>query len=80
MGALNSELFIYELYDKLNSDVFKNFILRLIDHFKKVVIVIDHGSYHVSKKMQEFYAENGEHLHVEYFPSYSPELDPIERS
>ncbi len=73
MGTLNSEHFIYELSDKLNSDIFKNFIFRLIDQFKKVVIVIDHGSYHVSKNMQEFYAENGEHLHVEYFPVVSPD-------
>jgi len=80
MGALNTEHFIYELSDKLNSDIFKNFLLRLIDQFKKVVIVIDHGPYHVSKNMQEFYVENREHLHVEYFPSYSPELDPIEQS
>lgn len=80
MGALNSNHFIYELSDKLNSDIFKNFLLRLIDQLKKVVIVIDHGPYHVSKIMQEFYEENREHLHVEYFPSYSPELDPIEQS
>jgi len=26
------------------------------------------------------YADNKEGLHVEYFPSYSPELDPIEQS
>jgi transposase len=80
MGALSSEHFIYELSDKLNSDIFKNFLIRLIDKFKKMVIVIDHGPYHVSKNLQEFYAENKEHLHVEYFPSYSPELDPIEQS
>ncbi len=79
LGALNSDNFIFELSDKLNSDVFKNFVLRLISLFKKMVIVIDHGPYHVSKNMQEFYTENKEHLHVEYFPSYSPELDPIER-
>lgn len=72
MGALNSDHFIYELSDK--------FLLRLIDQFKKVVIVIDHGPYHVTKNMQEFFVENREHLHVEYFPSYSPELDPIEQS
>ncbi len=30
--------------------------------------------------MQKFYQENKEHLHVVYFPSYSPELDPIEQS
>ncbi|VVB54837.1 Uncharacterised protein [uncultured archaeon] len=58
MGTLNSDHFIYELSDKLNSDIFKNFLLRLIDQFKKVVIVIDHGPYHVSKNMQEFYVEN----------------------
>ena len=80
MGALSSKHFIYELSDKLNSDIFKNFLIRLIDQFKKVVIVIDHGPYHVSKIMQEFYKEHIGHLHVEYFPSYSPELDPIEQS
>ena len=58
MGALSSEHFIYELSDKLNSDIFKNFLLRLIDQLKKVVIVIDHGPYHVSKIMQEFYEEH----------------------
>lgn len=57
MGALSSGHFIYELSDKLNSDIFKNFLIRLIDQFKKVVIVIDHGPYHVSKNMQQFYAE-----------------------
>lgn len=77
---MNSDNFIFELSDKLNSDVFKNFVVRLINQFKKMVIVIDHGPCHVSKNMQEFYAENRENLHVEYFPSYSPELDPIEQS
>jgi len=28
--------------------------------------------------MQEFYAESRDSLHVEYFPSYSPELNPAE--
>ncbi len=31
--------------------------------------------------MQKFYFENKKkHLHVVYFPSYSPELDPIKQS
>ena len=29
--------------------------------------------------MQRFYDNHEDHLHVEYFPSYSPELNPIER-
>jgi transposase len=80
LGALNSSNFIYQISEKLNSDVFQIFVLQLISEFKKVVIVIDHGSYHVSKITQEFYIQHKEHLHVEYFPSYSPELDPIEET
>ncbi len=79
IGALNSEYFIYAFTDWLNDDVFKTFLQRLIYQFGKLVIVIDQGPYHTSD-MQKFYEKNKEHLHVVYFPSYSPELDSIEQS
>lgn len=41
---------------------------------------MDHAPYHVSNDMQCFYEEYKEQLHVEYFPSYSPELNPTEQS
>jgi len=44
-----------------------------------LVIVIDHAPYHVSNDMQSFYEEHEDCLHVEYFPSYSPELNPAEQ-
>ncbi|MDJ1420675.1 MAG: hypothetical protein M5U10_06275 [Candidatus Methanoperedens sp.] len=66
LGALNSEYFIYAFTDWLNGDVFKVFLQRLVYKFGKLVAVIDQ--------------KNKEHLHVVYFPSYSPELDPIEQS
>ena len=44
-----------------------------------MIIVIDHAPYHVSKKLQRFYDNHEDHLHVEYFPSYSPELNPAEQ-
>ncbi len=41
---------------------------------------MDQGPYHTSGDLQQFYQENKKHLHVVNFPSYSPELDPIEQS
>lgn len=52
----------------------------MIHQFKKLVIVIDQGPYHVSHEMQKFYEKNKKQLHVMHFPAYSPELDPIEQS
>jgi transposase len=50
----------------------------LIENFKKVVIVVDRARYHTSYYMQDVYEQNKNCLHVEYFPSYSPELNPTE--
>jgi len=70
---------VHEFSETLNSEVFEQFIQSLIDQFKKVVLVMDHARYHTSQRMQEFYQANEHLLHVEYFPSYSPELDPTEQ-
>lgn len=79
LGALSTDVFIHEMVEALNSNVFKPFVQSLIDQFKRVVIVIDHARYHTSHEMQDFYSNNANCLHVEYFPSYSPELDPTEQ-
>jgi transposase len=76
---LSTEEFVYDFSEKLNSEVFEQFIQSLIDQFKKVVLVMDHARYHASHHMQDFYEDNEHLLHVEYFPSYSPELDPTEQ-
>jgi len=77
---LNGGEFVYEFAETLNTVAFKKFVSLLILRFKKLVIVIDHAPYHVSKEMQRFYKDHEDCLHVEYFPSYSPELVPIEQS
>lgn len=79
-GALNRGEFVYRFAETLNSRGFEGFLSRLIHRFKKLVIVMDHALYHVSKHMQRFYEKHKDCLHVEYFPSYSPELNPTEQS
>jgi transposase len=76
---LTTESFIYQFAEKFNGITFQRFLCFLLKKFKKLIIVIDHAPYHVSKKMQRFYDIHEDHLHVEYFPSYSPELNPAEQ-
>jgi transposase len=76
---LSAEEFVYAFSEKLNSEVFAQFIQSLIDQFEKVVLVMDHARYHTSRYMQEFYKAHEHQVHVEWFPSYSPELDPTEQ-
>jgi len=78
-GAVSESNTIYSFTERFNSDTFRDFLLKLVDMLKKIVIVIDHASYHVSHKMQEFYADHKDTVHVEYFPSYSPKLNPAEQ-
>ncbi|MBU7032567.1 MAG: transposase [Theionarchaea archaeon] len=79
LGALSTDTFIHEIAEILNNDVFEPFVQVLIDQFERVVIVMDHTRYHISHQMQDFYRENSDCLYVEYFPSYSPELDSTEQ-
>ncbi len=79
MAAMNSRNFVYHFSDEnFNSQTFKVFLVNLILIFRKVVIVGDNAKYHTSNEMQEFYKENESCLHAIFFPSYSPELDPLE--
>jgi transposase len=80
LGALSKDHFFHQFTEEnFNSNVFEQFLLLLIEKFGKVVIVIDQARYHTSYHMQEFYELYKEILHVEYFPSYSPELNPAEQ-
>jgi len=80
LGALSKDHFFYQFTEEnFNSDVFEQFLLSLLEKFGKVVIVVDQAKYHTSYQMQRFYEQHKEYLRVEYFPSYSPELNPAEQ-
>lgn len=80
LGALSKDSFFYQFAEEnFNSLVLEQFLLSLIEKFGKVVIVIDQARYHTSYYMQDFYEQHKDCLRVEYFPSYSPELNPAEQ-
>jgi len=80
LGALSKDHFFYQFTEEnFNSDVFEKFLLSLLEKFGNIVIVVDQARYHTSYQMQTFYEQHEKHLHVVYFPSYSPELNPTEQ-
>lgn len=63
----------------VNSAVFIEFLKRLIlGSKKKVFLIVDGGSSHVSKMTKAFVESVSEKLELFYLPPYSPELNPDE--
>jgi transposase len=51
------------------------------DAGRSILVIVDGGSYHTSKKVRTFLKEEGEQrgIRLEYLPPYSPELNPDEQ-
>jgi transposase len=80
-GALidGNKLF-YEFYDSMNSLTYKAFLSSFIDTLperKRYVFLFDNASYHKSSVIRG-YLSRFKRLRVEFFPAYSPELNPTE--
>jgi transposase len=63
-----------------NTEVYIIFLLRLIKLAcgRKIYLVADNLKAHHRIKLQEWVKENEHLIELHYFPSYSPELNPIE--
>ncbi len=63
----------------VNSAVFIEFLKRLVAGAKrKVFLIVDNGSSHISKMTKAFVASVSDKLELFYLPPYSPELNPDE--
>lgn len=62
-----------------NSDVFQDFLKRMIRYSKKKIYYITDGHpAHKTKKLNAWLAENKKRIEVFFLPPYSPELNPQE--
>lgn len=80
-GALidGKELF-YEFYDSMNSLTYKAFISSFVETLpkrKRYVFLLDNACYHKSSSIMK-YLNRLSRIKVEFFPPYSPELNPTE--
>lgn len=81
-GALtSSSRFYYNFYNSQNSFTFSLFLENLfawLDQSKKYVFVLDNAGFHKTNIVRDLFEEHKKWVVVEFIPSYSPELNPIE--
>jgi transposase len=63
-----------------NSETFGDFLSSLLQRTTgQVYLILDNAKYHRAQILKEFFVRNQERLVLIFLPSYSPELNPIER-
>lgn len=65
-----------------NAYTFKTFLDRLINESRngsKMIVVLDNARYHHARLLYEWLEKNGDILHLDFLPPYSPDLNHIER-
>ncbi len=66
--------------ERLTSLTYQQFLTHVLEQTTQPIILIQDGArYHTSAAMKEFFARHADRLTVAQLPSYSPDLNPIEK-
>ena len=80
-GALiNGEKLYYKWHVSLNTLTFKSFLSGFMKQLPagNYVFLLDNASYHKSSTIRKYFNSLNGNIKVEFFPPYSPELNPTE--
>lgn len=78
-GALGNKELYCQFYERTNQDAFIDFIEALRrEHGKKLLLFFDNARWHTGQKVQQYLLRMERNIKTVLFPSYSPELNPIE--
>lgn len=76
----SGRFFHWATTERLTSDLYQQFLLKVLAQTTEPIVLIQDGApYHTQKKMQLFFAQHAARLTVFQLPSYSPDLNPIEK-
>jgi transposase len=76
----SGRFFYKAITERLTSAVYQEFLLQVMKQTTQPIVLIQDGApYHTRNKMKEFFALHAERLTVFQLPSYSPDLNPIEK-
>jgi transposase len=83
-GSLNIRTgqMVINFSDKGNYKSFKKHLKSILKKYykaQKIILILDNVRYHHAKRLKDF-LENNKKLEIIYLPSYSPDLNPIERA
>ena len=76
-GAISSKKRFVKLSGKINSKKFLSFVRRLKKNVRKLCIITDNGSWHLTKEVLSFVKDKK--IIMIRIPPYSPEVNPIEQ-
>ena len=63
----------------VNAEVFVRFLRQLTHEIQgKVIVVVDNLSIHTAKRVAEWVKDHKEQVGMEFQPTYSPEVNPME--
>jgi transposase len=84
-GALNLETahVFHQSYDKISGESFVDFLKKLqlaYPDSPRIHFIVDQGPCHTSKEVKAFLEDKNVRIKLHYLPSYSPNLNPIERT
>jgi transposase len=68
--------------EKFDNVTFLSFLKQLLHHQRKgmlIVLILDNASWHHARALSPWLIEHRDRLRLDFLPSYSPELNPMER-
>lgn len=83
-GAVNlgTGQLLTQFEKKFDAMTFQSFLEKLLLHTvkdRRLVVILDNAKYHHANLLKPFLRKDRKELKLEFLPSYSPELNPIER-
>jgi transposase len=82
-GAVNlrNGQLVTQFEKKFNAMTFQTFLEKLLHHAegRRLVVILDNAKYHHANVLKPFLWIHRKELKLVFLPSYSPELNPIER-
>ena len=78
-GARSKRGFVYSFAKRKRQRDFVKFLHKLLSRWNRVLLFVDNGPAHHGKIVDDFCRRHKKSLRIEYFPAFTPELNPIEQ-
>ncbi len=79
IGVKTKNTFVFSFIVKQNQKTFLRFMKKVVKRFPKLVLFVDNASWHKGKPIKHFFRKRKKTVRVYFFPTYSPELNPVEQ-
>ena len=77
-GAMSQDELRIKIVESANSETFREFLEEIRRDRPRLFMVLDNASYHKSKAVREYVESAGGDVELEFLPSYTPQLNPVE--